>query len=136
MSEPNELPTPVPESLEPGDTTKLMIAAHAAADRKALDIVAIDIRAIATFSEYFLICSGTSTRQVQAIVDEIIDRLRTELDIRPVNNEGYETGSWILLDYGDLIVHAFTEESRRFYQLERLWRDAERVALPEELSKL
>ncbi|HQR40019.1 MAG TPA: ribosome silencing factor [Blastocatellia bacterium] len=135
MSEPNELPTSTPTTLEPGDTTKLMLAAHGAADRKALDIVAIDIRAIASFAEYFLICSGTSTRQVQAIADEVIDRLRTELDIRPVNNEGYEAGNWILLDYGDLIVHVFTEESRQFYQLERLWRDAERVALPEELTR-
>ena len=106
------------------------------ADRKALEIVAIDIRAIASFAEYFLICSGTSTRQVQAIADEVIDRLRKELDVRPVNNEGYETANWILLDYGDLIVHVFTEESRHFYQLERLWRDADRVTLPDELARV
>lgn len=136
MSEANEPKSTKPAPLEPGDTTKLMIAAHAAADRKALEIVAIDIRAIASFAEYFLICSGTSTRQVQAIADEVIDRLRKELDVRPVNNEGYETANWILLDYGDLIVHVFTEESRHFYQLERLWRDADRVTLPDELARV
>jgi ribosome-associated protein len=112
-----------------------MTAARAAAERKALEMVAIDIREIASFAEYFLVCSGTSTRQVQAIADEVMERLRDERNARPLHTEGYETATWILLDYGDLIVHVFTEDPRQFYQLERLWRDAKRVELPEELTK-
>ena len=117
------------------DLEKLMIAAAAASERKALEMVAIDIRKIASFAEYFLVCSGTSTRQVQAIADEVMEKLRQERDARPLHTEGYETATWILLDYGDLIVHVFTEDSRQFYQLERLWRDAERVELPDEITK-
>jgi ribosome-associated protein len=120
---------------EADDLEKLMIAAAAASERKALDMVAIDIRKIASFAEYFLVCSGTSTRQVQAIADEVMEKLREARDARPLHTEGYETATWILLDYGDLIVHVFTEDSRQFYQLERLWRDAERVELPEEITK-
>jgi ribosome-associated protein len=120
---------------EADDLEKLMIAAAAASERKALDMVAIDIRKIASFAEYFLVCSGTSTRQVQAIADEVMEKLREARDARPLHTEGYETAMWILLDYGDLIVHVFTEDSRQFYQLERLWRDAERVELPEEITK-
>ena len=128
-------PKPLPTDTDPSDdTTKLMLAAHAAADRKALDVVALDIRPIASFAEFFLICSGTSTRQVQAIADEVLERLKKERDARPINTEGYEAANWVLLDYGDLIIHVFTEESRQFYQLERLWRDAERVALPESVT--
>jgi ribosome-associated protein len=117
------------------DQRKLMVAAGAASDRKAQEMVALDIRKIASFAEFFLICSGSSTRQVQAIADEVMERLRDELDARPLHTEGYETATWVLLDYGDLIVHIFTGESRGFYQLERLWRDAERVVLPEEMVK-
>jgi len=127
--EPVETP---PIEVDADDTAKLMTAAAAAAERKALDMVAIDIRKIASFAEFFLVASGTSTRQVQAIADEVLERLRVERDARPLHIEGYETATWILLDYGDLIVHIFTDESRQFYQLERLWRDAERVALPDE----
>ena len=118
--------TPVDEQ----DFEKLMLAAEAASSRKALQMTAIDIRKIASFAEFFLVCSGTSTRQVQAIADEVMDRLKKDRSSRPLHIEGYEAGTWILLDYGDLIVHVFTEEAREFYQLERLWRDADRVALP------
>lgn len=122
--------TPVDEL----DAEKLLLAAEAASSRKALQMTAIDIRKIASFAEFFLVCSGTSTRQVQAIADEVMDRLKTERNSRPLHTEGYEAGTWVLLDYGDLIVHVFTEEAREFYQLERLWRDADRVALPETMT--
>ena len=115
------------------DFAKLMTAVRAAAGRKALEMVALDIRKIASFAEFFLICSGTSTRQVQAIADEVQERLRAERGSRPLHVEGYEKSEWILMDYGDLIVHVFVQESREFYQLERLWRDAERVELPVDL---
>lgn len=116
------------------DVEKLMLAAEAATSRKALQMTAIDIRKIASFAEFFLVCSGTSTRQVQAIADEVMDRLKKDRGSRPLHVEGYEAGTWVLLDYGDLIVHVFTEEAREFYQLERLWRDADRVALPEAMT--
>lgn len=122
--------TPVDEQ----DAEKLLLAAEAAASRKALQMTAIDIRKIASFAEFFLVCSGTSTRQVQAIADEVMDRLKKDRSSRPLHIEGYDAGTWILLDYGDLIVHVFTEEAREFYQLERLWRDADRVALPEVMT--
>ena len=115
---------------EINDLEKLMLAAEAAASRKALQMTAIDIRKIASFAEFFLVCSGTSIRRVQAIADEVMDRLKKERNSRPLHTEGFEAGTWVLLDYGDLIVHVFTEEAREFYQLERLWRDADRVALP------
>jgi ribosome-associated protein len=132
----NTEPAPGAESSGQEDAAefeKLMVAARAAAARKALDLVALDIRKIAAFAEFFLICSGTSSRQVQAIADEVTERLRAERGSRPLHVEGYEAGEWILMDYGDLIVHVFVEERRQFYQLERLWRDAERVQLPEDL---
>lgn len=127
---PEETPEPQADDLE-----KLMIAARAASARKALEMVAIDIRKIASFAEYFLICAGSSTRQVQAIADEVMEKMRDERDSRPLHTEGYEAATWILLDYGDLIVHIFAEDSRQFYQLERLWRDADRIPLPEELTR-
>jgi ribosome-associated protein len=133
MSKPNDrTPEETPIDAQTDDLGKLMTAARAAAERKAIDMVAIDIRKVAAFAEFFLVCSGTSTRQVQAIADEVMEKMREERDARPLHTEGYETATWILLDYGDLIVHVFTDESRQFYQLERLWRDADRVALPQE----
>jgi ribosome-associated protein len=135
MSKRTNVPPGEAEQPDADDLEKLMIAAAAASERKALEMVAIDIRKIASFAEYFLVCSGTSTRQVQAIADEVMEKLREKRDSRPLHTEGYEAATWILLDYGDVIVHVFTEESRQFYQLERLWRDADRVALPEEITR-
>ena len=106
------------------DLEKLMIAAEAASARKALEIVAIDIRKIASFAEFFLVCSGTSTRQVQAIADEIVEKMRERRDARPMTIEGYEAGTWILLDYVDVVVHVFTPEVREYYRLEQLWGEA------------
>lgn len=104
------------------------LAAHAASDKKASDLVMLDLRKIASFTEYFLICTGTSTRQVQAISDAIEEELRKNSK-RPLHIEGRSGAEWVLLDYGDFIVHVFTSASRKFYDLERLWRDAGRVSL-------
>ena len=101
-------------------------AAAAAADKKAIDLVVLKLIEITSFADYFVICSGTSTRQVQAIANEIEDRLRSE-KVRPLNIEGYQNAEWILLDYGSMIVHVFSEKSRQFYDLERLWGDAEKL---------
>lgn len=104
-------------------------AALAAGDKKAEDIVVLDLRRVASFTDYFVICTGRSSRQVQAISDEVEEQLR-QAGRRPMHIEGYSKAEWILLDYGDFIVHVFSQAARRFYDLERLWRDAEPVALP------
>ncbi|MBS1810799.1 MAG: ribosome silencing factor [Acidobacteria bacterium] len=108
------------------DNVKVAVAA--AEDKKAIDLVVLKLVEITSFADYFVICSGTSTRQVQAIADEIEDRLK-QVKVRPLNIEGYNNAEWVLMDYGSMIVHVFSENSRRFYDLERLWRDAEKLDL-------
>jgi ribosome-associated protein len=125
----NKKPRTQPAStVEPEDA--VMIAAHAASAKKATDLVLLDLRKIASFTEFFLICTGASTRQVQAISNAIEETLRAS-GKRPLHIEGYSSAEWILLDYGDFIVHVFSPASRRFYDLERLWRDAPRVGIKE-----
>lgn len=113
-----------PNAIEIEDAVK--IAAQAASDKKAQDLVVLDLREVASFTEYFVICNGNNQRQVQAISNAIEEQLR-EAGKRPLHIEGYNNAEWILLDYGDFIVHVFDEAARRFYDLERLWRDAKRV---------
>jgi ribosome-associated protein len=113
---------------------RLRAALHAAGERKALDLVVLDLREVASFTDYFLIASGTNVRQVQAVADAVEEELRKRLGVRPARVEGYKSAEWVLLDYGDFIFHVFEEKSRRFYDLERLWRDAARVSLPPELA--
>lgn len=98
-------------------------AVAAAEDRKALDLKVLHLQKVSDFTDYFLICSGSNERQVQAIADAVQERLRANR-VRPLHVEGYNRGQWVLLDYGDLVVHVFQEEPRRFYALERLWGDA------------
>lgn len=118
----NKKPRSQPELMvEPEDAVKN--AAHAASAKKATDLVLLDLRTIVSFTEFFLICTGASTRQVQAISNAIEETLRAS-GKRPLHIEGYSSAEWILLDYGDFIVHVFSPASRRFYDLERLWRDA------------
>ena len=112
---------------------RLRVALHAASERKAHDLVVLDLREVASFTDYFLIASGTNVRQVQAIADAVEEELRKRLGVRPLRVEGYNAAEWILLDYGDFIFHVFEEKARRFYDLERLWRDAARVAVPPEI---
>jgi ribosome-associated protein len=107
------------------------LAVQCASEKKAVNMVALDLREIASFTEYFVIASGTNQRQVQAIADEINEQLKKQLNRRPVRIEGYNSAEWVLLDYGDFVVHLFDKEARDFYDLERLWRDARRVDLPE-----
>ncbi|MBP6821107.1 MAG: ribosome silencing factor [Acidobacteria bacterium] len=105
---------------------QVKLAAGCAGEKKALDILVLRLSAITEFTDYFIICSASSTRQAQSIADEIRDQLKKS-KVRPLHTEGYNTGEWILIDYGIFVVHVFTEKSRQFYDLERLWRDAERV---------
>ena len=104
------------------------IAARAADEKKAQGIVVLRLSAITEFTDYFIICAGNSTRQTQAIADAVIEELK-RIKIRPLHTEGYNNAEWILIDYGSFVVHIFTEGSRSFYDLERLWRDAEKVVI-------
>ena len=108
---------------------RILTALQAASDKKALDIVVLDLREVASFTDYFLITSGANTRQVQAIADEVRERLK-KAGTPAERVEGYQTAEWVLLDYGEFIVHVFEDKARRFYDLERLWREAARVELP------
>lgn len=101
-------------------------AVHAAEEKKAVDIAVLDLRKAAGFTDYFVICSGTNTRQVRAIADGVLEALAAEGE-EPAHVEGYERSEWILLDYFDFVVHVFAPETRVFYGLERLWGSAEPV---------
>lgn len=104
----------------------LKIAVNAADAKKASDLVALDISGIASFANYFLLCTGDSSRQMQAIADEIEQRLKAN-GIRPSHVEGYQNAEWILMDYLDFVVHIFSKSARTYYDLERLWRDGRRL---------
>lgn len=108
------------------DLTTVRVAAAAALDRKAIQLRVLDLDEVSDFTEFFLICSGTSDRQVQAIADGIVRSLREE-GRRPLHIEGHKNATWVLLDYGSFVAHVFNEETRSFYALERLWSDAEDV---------
>ena len=101
-------------------------AVHAVQDKKALDVVVLDLRKAGGFTDFFVICTGANPRQITAIADSVEDRLRTEFAERPHLTEGAEKSQWILLDYFNFVVHIFSRECRDFYQLERLWGNAER----------
>lgn len=116
-------PSPAPSPAPVDTATRVREAVAAAEDRKAVDVKVLRLGEVSDFTDYFLICSGTNERQVQAIADRVEDRLREER-VRPLHIEGYNRGQWVLLDYGDLVVHVFQEQTRNFYALERLWGDA------------
>lgn len=109
------------------------LALDAAIDRKAHDIVVLDVERLCSFSDQFIICTGTSIRQTQAIADSVDGTLRAA-GFRSAHMEGYSEGEWILLDYLDFVVHIFTARAREFYNLERLWRAGKRheIAKPAE----
>ena len=104
------------------------IVAELASDRKALDIVSLDLRGMAGFADYFVICTGRTDRQTRAIHDGIHYGLKTEHRLLPRQAEGVTEGRWILLDYLDVVVHIFTPETREFYRLEQLWGEAPALA--------
>lgn len=103
----------------------------AALDKKAADVVVLDLRHTPAFTDFFILCSGHSQRQVKAIADGIEEALRAA-KVKPAHVEGYERGDWILMDYFTFIVHVFTPQTRLFYSLERLWGDAERIDVSDE----
>jgi ribosome-associated protein len=101
-------------------------AVRAADDKKAADLVVLDLRKAAGFTDYFVICSGTNPRQIRAIADAVMESLAAD-GTRPAHVEGYERSEWVLLDYFDFVVHIFAPETRVFYGLERLWGSADRI---------
>ena len=107
------------------------VAAEAASDKLAQEIIAYDVSEQLVITEAFVLCSAPNDRQVRSIVDEIEDRLRTEAGAKPVRREGERDGRWVLLDYADIIVHIQHEEERGYYGLERLWKDCPAIELPE-----
>jgi ribosome-associated protein len=108
--------------------------ADAAASKKAEDIVVLDLRGISTFTEFYVICSGGSEPQLKAIVDEIQDALRKELNLRARRVDGFPYSQWVVADFGDVVVHVFHESKRQHYALEDLWSDAPRLTLPEAVA--
>jgi ribosome-associated protein len=103
-------------------------AARAALSKKASDVVVLDLRRASDITDFFLLASGSNQKQIVAIADAVIETLRGER-LRPAHLEGYPRQEWILMDYGDFVVHVFTPRSRAFYDLERLWGDAERLEI-------
>jgi ribosome-associated protein len=119
--------TTIPKQTQDNQLTE---ALEAALDKKALDVVVIDLDDICSFTDHFIICTGTSSRHNQTIAEGIDEKLRKQ-GVRPLHIEGHKEGEWILLDYIDFVVHIFTAKAREFYDLERLWRAGKRRTVPE-----
>jgi len=111
--------------------TSVVGAVSAAQDKKAFDVVVLDLRKAGGFTDYFVICTGNNARQIHAIADAVENTLRKEFGERPTLAEGVEKSEWILLDYFNFVVHVFSRECRTFYGLERLWGNAERHEFPD-----
>jgi ribosome-associated protein len=120
-------------SLEGAD--KALAVARLALDKKASGVVVLRMEGLVTFTEYFVICSGGNTQHVRAIVDHIEEALSRE-KINPLGIEGRSYGHWVLMDYNDVVAHVFDEETRQYYELEKLWLDAPRVPLDEDTDTL
>ena len=114
-------------------TELVTIAAQAASDKLANDIIAFDVSDQLVITDAFLLCSAPNDRQVKSIVDEIEEKLR-EVGAKPIRREGERDGRWVLIDYGEIVVHVQHDEERTYYALERIWRDCPTIALPESVS--
>lgn len=114
---------------------RVLQCANAALDRKAKDLIILKVKELSSFTDYFVICSGTSDRQVKAIAEHIEERLKKS-GILPLGIEGANTGNWVLMDYGDVIIHVFYEPTREFYDIERLWSDVPTMNIDDTVEKL
>ena len=121
-----------PDEIRTGKDTKHLdlelladaaLIADAVEDLKGIDLLVLDVRDLASFTDFLVICTGSSDRHVKALVDGIKGKLHAA-NVKPLHTEGYEQGAWVLIDFVDYLVNVFTPETRRFYQLERVWRDA------------
>jgi ribosome-associated protein len=112
-------------------TSEVSRAVKAALDKKASDLVVLDLRHTPAFTDFFVLCSGQNARQVKAIADHVEETLRAA-KIKPAHVEGYDRADWVLMDFFSFIVHVFSPHTREFYALERLWGDAERIEIRDE----
>ena len=112
-----------------------LLAAHALADKKAKEIQALEIGDLTTLAEYFVIATGSSNTQINALVDNVEKVLTEEAGEAALHREGYRGGTWVLLDYGCIAVHVFSSEAREFYGLERLWRDGKPLDISDILEE-
>lgn len=108
-----------------------LLAAEAASEKKAADVVVLDVAETLVITGYFVVATGSTDRHVRSIADEVEDQLREQGGIKPIGREGEREGRWVLLDFGDVVVHVFQPDERDFYRLEKLWADAPRVPLPD-----
>ncbi|MFN0164818.1 MAG: ribosome silencing factor [Bryobacteraceae bacterium] len=123
-----ETPT---QALQSETEASWLVAVRAAESKKATAIKVLDLTGVTSFTDFFIICSGSNQRQLQAIADEVAKQLK-EHGERPLSIEGYDQAEWILADYGDFIVHIFSEHARAYYDLERLWRTGKDLPIPPE----
>lgn len=110
-----------------------MLAAETASEKKAEDIVAINVAELLVVTDYFVICTGRNDRHVRTIAEEVEAQLKTA-GLRPIGVEGADEGKWVLIDFVDVVVHVFQQAERDFYRLEKLWSDAPRLTLPETVT--
>lgn len=113
---------------------RVLLCASYALEKKALDLKIIKVQGISSLTDFLLIASGTSDRHVQAVAEEIRLKLKTEHNLQPLAVEGMDEGRWVLIDYGDVMVHVFQPEVRSFYDLEGLWSEAPLLPIPAELQ--
>lgn len=130
---PRKAPARVREAAAPAENPQAHALARKIArlvlDKKASDVVILDVRGIASYADYVVIASGESDRQVSAMAESVLEKVKEEDGQHPVGSEGLETGQWVLLDYGDVVAHLFYSEVRGHYDLEGLWADAPREAV-------
>ncbi len=100
-------------------------------EKKAVDVVLLNVGKVTYLADYFLMCSGASAQQVQAICESVLGGLEKRMNLKPIRVEGYREAEWVLIDYGMLVVHVFRPDKREFYNLERLWSEADPVVVPE-----
>jgi ribosome-associated protein len=120
-------------TLEPREIA--LLAAEAAEEKKATDVVVLDVAETLVITSYFVVATGTSDRQVRSIAEQVEDTLRETAGIKPIGREGEREGKWVLLDFADVVVHVFQPEERDFYRLEKLWSDAPRLDVPTHASE-
>lgn len=118
--------------LEPRDIA--LLAAEAAGEKKATDIVVLDVAETLVITAYFVVATAANDRQVRAVAEEVETALREKAGVKPIGREGEREGTWVLLDFGDVVVHVFQPEERDFYRLEKLWSGVPRVELPESIG--
>ncbi|MEL6179244.1 MAG: ribosome silencing factor [Myxococcota bacterium] len=118
-----------PRPVDPDLEDKLHLIAEAALDRKAQDLLVLDVRGLVTYTDYLIVCSGTNDRQVRAIANNVQAEM-AEIGYRPLGLEGKSQANWVVIDYGDYVVHIFHVDARETYSLDKLWNDARRLPIP------